>query len=494
MKGSLLSKVLIALVAMLMVVPSVVRAAPSEPNSDPSCRGLRTDYVKTWYVYNDDRLDGILNPGDTEINTFENWWTPASSHSQHNYSRDGGDCTYASGSDINSGPINYATHNDPTKENFWLGQTPTDENKNTIQFYMTYSQFDNNDWKGGYTYSTDPTVQAVVKQRHETRNGYAFGWVIHSEEPFGTVPINPQTQAGFVDMDIFVHNGRGLNPNPDGSIDIAGFGKSYSNPQVSVSNDISDKANDVNVNIPSLGPGGDRFHPPVFDDATGTYSWAANATRMTANGYNAADLTEIINSMEVEERDSLSLGAGDVIWSNRRPSEILANLFEHDGTTPYLYADAFLNDSVYHDGASDGGVIAGLAGESEYVPNPEDGGNWADQQVIRIDVSEATLRAGNIDEIVFWDFGNSDSTTRGQVGVPQVNPVPIIFYVDTSWNIDHGQIFWDPTPLDHTSGDEIYFKENRIYIAQVTIPEPATLVLLVIGAAGLMIRRRRVAR
>ncbi len=483
MKDLLLGRVLIALVALLMIAPSVVRAAPVEPDPDPTFRGLRTDYVKTWHIYNDDQLDGILNPGDTEIANFQNWWTPASSHSQHNYSRDGGSgVIYGADSDIHSGPINYASHNGSGKDDFWLGRTPA-EDKNTIQFYMTYSQFDNNDWKGGYTYSSDPTVQAIVEQRHKTRNGYAFGWVIHSEEPDNS---NPQTLAGFVNMDIFVHDGRGLNPNPDGSVDVAGFGKSYSNPQVSVSNDIGSEARDASVLVPGWAPaeGGERYHPPVFDEATGTYSWTNNATRMTYNGLTAANLSDIINSMEVEERNSLGLGASDVIWGDRRPSEILANLFEDDGVTPYLYADAFKDGSVYHDGATDGGVIAGLAGETDYNFQQN---NWGDQQVIRIDVSEATLRGGNIDEIVFWDFGNSDSTTWGTTTGDQVNPTPIVFGVDLTQTAAHGQIYWDDGV-----GGRIYFPENRIYIAQVTIiPEPASLTLLVIGAAGLMIRRRR---
>ncbi len=501
MKDLLLGRVLIALVVLLMIVPSVVRAAPTEPVPDASFRDLRTDYVKTWYVYNDSMVDGILNPGDTSVTTFENWWTPASSHSQHNYSRDGGSgVIYGADSDIHSGPINYASHNDPTKEDFWLGRTPA-EDKNTIQFYMTYSQYDNNDWKGGYTDNLTGDKLAIVKQRHETRNGYSLGWVTHAEEPNNS---NPQTYAGFVDMDIYIHDGRGLNPNSDGSIDVAGFGKSYSNPQVSVSNDISSKARDASVYVTGWIPaaGGERYHPPVFEDPNsgtpmaGTYSWLVNQVRMDAQGkgYTAADLADIINSMEVREWDPDSLAASDVIWANRTPNEIEANLVDHNGN-PYVYADAFLDNSFYHDGASDGGVVAGLAGETNYTSDPQDPNfnNWGDQQVIRIDISQETLlggdpnTCGNIEQIVFWDFGNSDSTTWGTTTSDQVNPTPIVFLVDLTRTIAHGQIYWDDG-----MGGRIYFPENRIYIAQVTIiPEPATLVLLVIGAAGLMIKRRR---
>ena len=74
MKCSLLGKVFVPLVAVVLVMPLGVGAAPTEPNPDGYCRDLRTDYVKTWYIYNDSRLDGILNPGDTMITTFNNWW------------------------------------------------------------------------------------------------------------------------------------------------------------------------------------------------------------------------------------------------------------------------------------------------------------------------------------------------------------------------------------------------------------------------------------
>ena len=455
-----------------------VWGSPQEPTPDPTFRALRSDYVKNWYIYNDSNVDGILDPGDTFVRTFKNWWTPASSHSQYNYSRDGGTgLIYGADSDINASPINYASHKNSGKEDFWLGLNPTADNEHTIQFYMSYSQFDNNDWKGGYTYSSDPTIQAIVSQRHEYRNGWTLGWNIHSERADNS---NPQTLAGKVDMDIFIHNGRGVVTNPDGSIDVPGFGKSYSNPQVSVSNDISSKARDASVYVPGCTPaeGGERYHPPVFDDATGTYSWAANATRMTYNGLDASDLNDIVNSMELREYDPYGLGPGQVIWPSRMPSEILANLTDHNGN-PYTYQDAFLERAFYHDGASDGGVIAGLAGQSLYDPQIN---NWGDQQVIRIDISEETLMSGdpntdgNIDKIIFWDFGDPGTGD-------QVNPTPIIFYVDLTQTVAHGQIYWQ----DPVTGNKIWFPENRIYIAQVTlVPEPTSLFLILAGAATIL--------
>ncbi len=134
--------------------------------------------------------------------------------------------------------------------------------------------------------------------------------------------------------------------------------------------------------------------------------------------------------------------------------------------------------------ANDGGVLGGLAGLSDY--NPVDN-NWADQQVIRIDVSELMLETVN--EIAFYDFGNS---IPGGVGVGQVNPVEILFGVDLAQTVAHGQVFHDANKNGVWNAGEVWFPENRIYIAQVNdVPEPGTMILLAAGGAALILRRTK---
>jgi hypothetical protein len=131
-------------------------------------------------------------------------------------------------------------------------------------------------------------------------------------------------------------------------------------------------------------------------------------------------------------------------------------------------------------------VIAGLCGLSQY--NPE-ANNWGDQQVIRIDISPDMLKSGdpnnqgNINAIYFYDFGDS---TPGAGGTQQTGPRVIAFNVDPN-----GMVYYLPDSND--PGNRIYFPENRIYIAEVTmrqVPEPMTALL--VGAGGLaMLTRRR---
>jgi len=445
------------LVAAILVLALPIRGAPTEPTEDLTYRPLRNDYVKNWYIFNDKKLNGILDPGDQQVGRFDNWWTVISTHSQHNIKKRTG---YNDGDDWGSGPYNGYTDplppGDPLRlpeNNLWLHRQ-----ENTIQFYMTYSQFDNNDWKNGYDWGGKSGDRlTIVKERHEDRNGYAFGWLTHDN-----APTNTQAVEGTVKMDVYVFKGKGLAGSPSvvpewgGSVDYTA--QSNSNPQLSMSNDLDPRSEDI-IGADATG----HYHPPVYNDGTG-YTWAgANQTRFEANGLTEADFNAVVASLEVEERET-----GDpywdasAVWTDRTPADIAAALTDFYGA-PYVYGDAFADRSTFHDGGSDGGVIAGLAGEDDYDPQVN---NWSDQQVIRIDIDAATLAANNIDQVVFWDFGFLP-------GASQTNPMPIIL---------------DLTDLN-------MFPENRFYIARVNIvPEPAGAALLVGGAAALLARRRRRAR
>jgi len=186
------------------------------------------------------------------------------------------------------------------------------------------------------------------------------------------------------------------------------------------------------------------------------------------------DLAEIVNSMDIREFTASTITGGvtkwDAIFGDKTPAQILANL-------GYEYQDAFMDRGIYTNNSSDGGVIAGLGGKG--LPGDPTIDNWADQQVIRIDI-DLTLEEfqNGITEIVFYDFGPAG-------GPGQVGPREIVFGIDRSQTIAHGQIFG--TAPD---GSVIWFPENRIYIAQV-VPEPATMLLLSIGGLGIIAKRRR---
>lgn len=444
--------------ALVVTLASSALAAPlTEPTPEPVYRDLRTDYVKTWYIYNDDQTDGILNPGDTLIDTFENWWTPVSAHTQHNYLQR----SQPTSEDWSSAPLSFASYVDPLK-NFWL-----DRRANTIEFYLTYSQFDNNGWKDGlYTDGKTGDTLEVIKDRNEERNGYAMGWLT------GDITDGDKTTpTTTVEMDILIHKGQMDLP-------VASWGgqTSYSNPQVATSNDISHLAKDM------VGATG-QFHPLQFDDSgapgTGDYSAAANATRIAANGLTDADRITIKDSAEITEWDRVhSTWPAEAVDPTKTPALIEANEDDHLGAD-YIYEDAFRDRSQQHEGANDGGVIAGLSGYDNY--NPRDN-NWGDQQVIRIDLSEATLAEGNIDQLVIWDFGAS---IPGAAGTQQTDPIALVFGIDRTRTVAQGQIFYDD------GNAKTYFPDNRIYIAQVNIPEPASLAFCILGGFGLLMKRRR---
>ncbi len=424
-----------------------------EPTPNPGFRDLRTDAVKEWYIYNDRNLNGILDPGDQKIDVFKNWWTPVSAHSQHNYSNGPyATTTFPDGDDWPSGPQNHADLNIPSN-NYWIEGAA-----NTIKFYMTYSQYDNNDFTT-FDAGMQPGDDKTLKQgRNMYRNGYAMGWLTHRVkwDPQTNTFINDQTPAGSVKMDVYVKDGQK-------TFNINGWGTSRSDPNITLSNDISYLAKDATEN---------QWHPPTFDPLTGTYNknTPVNQAYMAQYGLTDAQFDTIVASMEVGEVDAAGINPGDVIWGGRTPDQIANDptLKDHAGND-YVYADAFLERSEYVESSSDGGVIAGLAGQTSYDPQIN---NWGDQQVIRIDISAETLASGdpdgngNITTVQFLDFGYDPLTG-------QVNPMLI--------------------ELDLTDTD--LFPENRFYIAQVNmVPEPATMIFVVAAGIPVLLKRRRKAK
>lgn len=447
-------------------------ADPHEPLPSTEFRSLREGYVTTWYVYSDlnvahGNVNGILDPGDTLVAKFDNWWTPVSAHTQHNYGMRG----EGPGLDYASGPMNFAVttlpdahpnKNDPTW-NYWLEREP-----GTIGFYMTYSQYDNNDFSdGNFDYSWYPDDPGKwLQQRNMYRNGWALGWLVNDVKKNGSDFIENDpvaNKAGEIQIDIYVHDGAGTTANIK-DVDGNDIGPSRSNPQLAMSNDISHKALSY-IN---------QLQPPDFQDVNGNelgYVFTGlNDLRWAGD---EATFNEIRDSMEVFEVFENSLGASDVIVGDKRPSEIAANEVDGHGNA-YLYQDAFLQrqdplnldkGAIYTTGSTDGGVIAGLSGYSAY--NPQDWQTtWGDQQVIRIDFDPLMFAEYGITKIIFWDFGYFP-------GSSQVDPYKI--EIDVS--------------------DLSLFPENRIYIARVDyVPEPMTLGVLALGGLGLMLRRRRATR
>jgi len=460
-----LNKVAVVLLVAATCGPGGVLAAvlEHEPTSESYYRSLRSDYVKDWFIFNDSATDGILNPGDTLVGQIKNWWTPASSGSQYTYNE-----TLGASGDLQGSPMNWATSTLPTADpdknnpayNHWLMPAPATTNAtktNSIDFYMSYSQLDNCAWQDpNFIYGDNATQRDIVRQRHSGRNGWVLGWVARDNKGTG----------GAINMDVFVHDGK-MDAN------VAGWGRSISNPQVSMSDDMDPNLSmDMTLNYKTR-------HPAIYDDAANDYTWAANQLRMTNNGYNAADLTTLVNSQELKETDPYGPLAGAV--SARTPQSLVTAGIKSSDGNDYLYQDAFTERASFTGYSTDGGVLAGLCGWAD--PNASTTA-WGNQQVIRIDIAKETLLAGGIDRIVFHDFGTSSpGSTDGQVSNPgSPLPDPIILYADAGGNVYY--LMGD--------GSKLYFPENRIYIA-VTVPEPGTLTLLVLGAFAAVLRPKRFA-
>jgi hypothetical protein len=436
----------VALLSLVMLAIAGQALGAYEPTPQMGYyRDLRPDYNKTWYIFKDTTEDGVLNPGDTYLNQMKNWWTPVSSGSQGLYNDD----PNVTSGDLTSAPMNWATYTlpggDPNANNpdynYWLPRA-----SNAVNFYMSYSQFDNNRWDdpNAFVYGdpNNPTQHEIVRQRHEGRNGWNLGWVIGDYDANQT-----QTPTTQFNMDIAVHDGK-LDSN------VPSWGRSISNPQVSMSNDIDPVLSlDTSLDYKTR-------HPAIFDDANGGYTWAANELRMTANGYNSTDLAMLVNSQELQEKPGFDTGMLDPCGND------------------YLYQDAFTGRWHRVTGATDGGVIAGLSGYDKLT-------DWGDQQVIRIQIDRDSLMSGGITQVNFFDFGDSNAFTWGTNTGQQVNPSMISFYADAGGNLFMGDPNGDPNSW-------VYFPDNTIFIAVTNqIPEPATLCMLAMGAGLMLFRRRR---
>jgi hypothetical protein len=464
-----LGLLLVMLTATTGLAGTVVEPDPNYMVTEHGYRPLRSDAVKTWYMFAEgsSTTEGILNPGDTRVATFENWWTPVSSGTQMNAWHEMDDTVFGGGEDgdgdIPVSPGNYADKTYPGTDVVSWGPK---QYENTLSFYMTYSQSDNNTstyWDTSFGDSGYEQARSdYYVEKYAGTNGWALGWTSNAVQPGNGGSGDP---AGRVDMDILVHNGQYT-----GTID--GFGENVSNPQITQANDISHLAADPTTGL---------RYPVKFDDALKQYTYAANQERKdwyTANlpeNLTDAEIDTIIASMESEEVDPQTLAGWVNGLSDRTAAEILAVL-------GYEYQDAFQTRSEYTERSSDGGVIGGLAGQAG-----TSGGDvpfWVDQQVIRIDLAETTL--DDIEMLVVWDFGTDWGFEPGNNA--QVDATPIILGVDNTQTLAHGQVYYE----DPITGERTWFPENRIYIAPTAeVPEPGILAVLGMGGLGILARRRK---
>ena len=490
-KSSLLMSAL-----MFFCAADVLVAVVKEPDEYPDyqIRGRRIDYLHTWHVFGEGagaHNNGILNPGDKRLDKFVNWWTPVSASTQHNYAQR----TQTVDEDWSSAPM---SHRIPPTESYWL---PLEEN--VIAFYMTYSQYDNSDFQSEYDFAWMGPEQKARQQQNMSRNGWAFAWVTNKIDRVAGNFVNadkPGDYVGNVKMDIFIHNGKS---NALQGTDVADYADRFdgtttytygtverSNPQVSLSTDIHPLAEYKNT---------DEFVPPDYrDDNTGLPQGYVYASFNDVDYTNEPDFNTVVASMEVREvdpgfDDPVDPLAGTAIHSTKTPWETYDNLTDGHGD-PYAYQDAFYNraDTVsdpslttgapYAEGSTDGGVIPGLSGYSDYDPS-EESPDWGEQQVIRIDFDASTF--ATITHVKFYDFGEKGGST-------QIAPRVIAF----AWGSDGFTtgLFYDADvndgPFNLGAGDYM-MPDNRVYIAQVAhIPEPATFAFVMLGGLGVLARNR----
>ena len=522
-------------------------------NGNPAIRDLRADFVRTWHVFADTVNDAILDPGDTRVGEFKNWWTPVSAATQHGHQIDAPPVVTPSpaGFDYPSTPIDHQ-NNYTTNATIGLPQQP-----GTIGFYLTYSHMDNANFDTEF-YS-DGTPHDTFQQRNRERNGYAMGWLIGETAVDGSGNVQLGSGGGDVKMDIFIHNGKSRNAGGAGPDDNHNFGTntsgqqvwygptpavapgaaysgvSYSDPQVVQSNEMSllarqaddlmlvaDYRDELVINNPSSQTG---------------YSYGANPMGYAYTGLNkdkylvgddvfpavdpmhlasAAELTTVIDSMDVREVNSYrttpgggndDLNTGGIINPIHvadTPQALLdAGVKDGQGIDYYFYEDSFFvrdglsdNGAPWVEGSTDGGVIAGLSGYDDYS-----------QFYSPVGAPDPRLFSNwGEQQVIRIDFDKATFDMLAANGISKIifydwgdpDPVtgqqakPTLAAQQIVINVDAAQnLYFDADGSGDLTAADILFPENRIYIAQVEhMPEPATMIILAIGGSALLARRR----
>ena len=227
-----------------------------------ACLGIlvgpaRADY-KNFGIYQDTSGDGILNPGDTFIKGFMNWYTWDSSATSYNYNEHS-DPLLDGKKDLPGAP--WATDHDahaPADPRTWL---PMHEDE--LHMYMVWSTYDN-----------DPTIDPGNSGDHL---GFSLGMIANNYVNSTVPPVpNPiPTGSGGYDLDIAIRN--------DGT----------TLPEVTLSDDYDDGDDPPTGRPPSpnvLDNTAQELYKITDPDGTDPYNhhfegrWDYSATHSTADG------------------------------------------------------------------------------------------------------------------------------------------------------------------------------------------------------------------